>query len=277
MLELKTSVQSNIFDIELSGALDSQSAYDFKSWMIQKNLEGYRVISLNCHGLEYISSRGIGSLVDIHRVFHSKQSVLVLYHVSNEVLQLLEFLKLTSEIVILADFKSVSDSYADIAREATPEEPPPAPAQTKVPEEPKDSVSQEKSTPEEQTSAPVDENVEEVIELDIEETPLAVPASSPEPVSTEIVKETVVENTTSAPAAIQDAPVPHAEPAPQAVEEQDEYINLTETASESVQSHPTEFTPMYVYCPNCRQSLRIKKAGQYLCPECRTKFRYPFD
>ena len=275
MLELKTSVQNNIFDIELSGALDSQSAYDFKSWMIQKNLEGYRVISLNCHGLEYISSRGIGSLVDIHRVFNSKQSVLVLYHVSNEVLQLLEFLKLTNEIVILADFKSVTDSYSDIAREATPEEPPPAP--TKVPEasELQDVPPKEQAPPDDQpqTILDDDDDAEEIIELDIENALLA----TPEPVKRETINEVLEEKPTSAPTATFDEPVAQSTEEENLETEQDEYINLSETSTESAPSVPTEFTPIYVYCPNCRQSLRIKKAGHYLCPECRTKFRYPFD
>lgn len=118
MLELKTSYHSDILNVELYGALDSLTAPDFRFWLIEKSQTGYHYFSLNCVGLEYISSRGIGVLTELNNVLNEGRCRLVLYNVSNEVLNLLEFLKLADTIPIVNSFSQVKDKFEHKQEEA---------------------------------------------------------------------------------------------------------------------------------------------------------------
>jgi len=258
MLELKTTIHKDVFDIELNGALDSQSSYDFKSWMIQKNLEGYQVVALNCHKLEYMSSRGIGSLVDIHKIYSSRQAVLVLYHVSNEVLNLLEFLKLTNEIIIMGSIDEVLKKYSGVQKkEAVVGNVSGGGDQSSSAQVQNNEVA---DSPENVRNVEDDEK-EDNIELELDEHLIQGSSTkTSEPEATKSAEPSEQEDVTLA-----------SDEAPSS----EEYINLSKTPSAVFSGDLVE--PVIVYCPNCTQGLRIKQRGQYLCPDCRTKFRYPFD
>lgn len=126
MLELNTATQKDILQVELEGALDSQTSADFKAWVEEKMLEGYRAFAFDCLGLQYISSRGISVLLELKKLLSTRQGDLVLYQVSAEVQKLLEFLQVTTKIQICENSEEAYRQLADINK-AQPE---PEPART---------------------------------------------------------------------------------------------------------------------------------------------------
>jgi anti-anti-sigma factor len=130
MLEIKTSYQGGILNIELYGALDSLTSPDFKQWLSDKASAGYHYFALNCTGLEYMSSRGISIIVELNNILNESEPRMMLYHISNEVFNLLDFLKLSHSIPIAETFQQVQEKFGtnplkkkpSIVQTAKPEE-----------------------------------------------------------------------------------------------------------------------------------------------------------
>ncbi len=278
MLELKTAVIKQILDIELKGALDSQSASDFKAWMLEKNVAGYSVFALNCRSLEFISSRGISSLIEVHRVLQSRHGAVVLYYVRNEVLNLLEFLKISGEIPVLSDFDEIVASYGPKAK---------APAADSV----KAGASEgaEEDLPADSPELPYSPSLrrpesapdkEEIVNLKVEDDGFSPSSSSS---GAPGVQREAATRTKQADLKSNSSPTELLEQArmsstgvPAGVADQDErYIDLS--ADSELMANETSAKSVIVFCPNCGESLKVRVAGQYLCPECRSKFHYPFE
>ncbi|MDH4200060.1 MAG: STAS domain-containing protein [Spirochaetia bacterium] len=231
MLELKTSFHSGVLNIELYGALDALTAPDFKYWLTEKSETGYHYFALNCGGLEYISSRGIGILCELNSTLNGQKHRLVLYHVSNEVLNLLEFLKLSEVIPIVENLRQVYAKLKDISSHKEP-------VQTTR-----------------QTSAVDLVGVMGESEDQMEEEQELVSTFSGEKTSGAGVPPQKV------PASVDTG--------------KEEYIDLS---NYKLTDDVFDVASMnIVFCPNCGQNLRVTKKGLYLCPDCRTRFNYPFQ
>lgn len=280
MLELKTSTTENILDIELRGSLDSQSASDFKAWVLEKNVQGYNMFALNCRELEFISSRGISALIEINKLLRARKSHLALYHLSEEALNLLKFLKITDEIAIKETLKEIIETFANLA--AVPEPKEPLGQEKKAPEEDdKEEVEESElwntTLPDEQqetTQGPAqnqDQETEEIIDLQTVDDEFSTIEEKAEPLTPENKTEELLDKTASA------EPTPKHEisqeqPEELPLESKDEYIDLSQT--EDFKNSFLEEEKI-IECPNCSEPLRVNQNGQYLCPECRTKFHYP--
>jgi anti-anti-sigma factor len=147
MLELKTSYHSGILNIELYGSLDSLTAPDFKFWLTQKSDGGYHYFALNCGGLEFISSRGIGIITELNNILNAADHRLILYHVSNEVLNLLNFLKLSENIPIVDNFVKVKEKFGEKPKQKYHKTEPPKAAPVEYLEEGEEAFSGISSTP----------------------------------------------------------------------------------------------------------------------------------
>jgi len=237
MLELKTSYQSGILNIELYGALDSLTAPDFKYWLTQKSISGYHYFALNCGGLEYISSRGIGIITELNNVLNAADSRMILYHVSNEVLNLLNFLKLSEYILIVDTYAHLKDKFGD------------KPAQK----------AQKKDT------LPV---LSEEVPLEDEYTGIT---ASPEKVSKEDLTADGQAGFNST-EVLYDQQLNLKKGNLETIHE--EYIDLSKVETSTAEYDVAQMN--IVFCPNCGQHLRVSKKGLYLCPDCRIQFNYPF-
>lgn len=238
MLEIKTSYQSGILNIELYGAFDSLTSPDFKQWLTDKSITGYHYFALNCRGLEYISSRGIGMLVELHNVLNEGQTRLMLYHVSNEVLNLLEFLKINRNLPIAETYKQVEETF-----NANPQK-------IKVPV----------------AGIPVKKEAEKVTGLEDKDRQ----PSQQLPDHNDVASGTVQEAENSSHGA-----TPSEGETISTDTREHEYIDLS---SEKWTRHGNDLNKInIIYCPNCGEKLKVSKKGLYLCPDCRTKFNYPFQ
>lgn len=236
MLELKTSFRSGILNIELYGALDALTAPDFKYWLTEKSQSGYHYFALNCGGLEYISSRGIGILSELNYVLNGQKHRLVLYHVSNEVLNLLEFLKLSEVIPIVENLQQVYSKFKEAASQKV--------------------------------------HVETAAKSSDSSNFVGVMAEAEEEMET--AQPSAADFNHASNAAGQASSENAAEKNEEVNEEvNEEYIDLS---NHTTSTEPFDVVTMnIVFCPNCGQSLRVSKKGLYLCPDCRTKFNYPFQ
>ncbi|MDH5720066.1 MAG: STAS domain-containing protein [Spirochaetia bacterium] len=105
MLELNTKLNDEVLIIELEGALDSRTASDFKAWFEERMLDGYKDFVLDFLSLEYLSSRGIGVLSEIHQFLISRGGKMAICHASEEIMRLLKFLKIDQMIKLCSGAK----------------------------------------------------------------------------------------------------------------------------------------------------------------------------
>jgi len=274
MLELKTSYHDGILNIELYGALDSLTAPDFKHWLTQKSSGGYHHFTLNCGGLEFVSSRGIGILTELNNILNATEKRLILYHVSVEVLNLLTFLKLSDSMPIVENFAKAKERFEKNPRARSVKiEPTPMPVD-QAPENPVEEETFEEIPPEVASTAPVGQTPDE-IPVKINEPENAAPEESYVGISTTAETRPVEEKTLKPAAPPQSRPtmtIP--EPFEEVDKAREEYIDLNRWDRGNADYNISKMN--IVYCPNCGQGLRVTKKGLYLCPECRSKFNYPF-
>ncbi|MDH4263773.1 MAG: STAS domain-containing protein [Spirochaetia bacterium] len=239
MLELKTSYHNGILNIELYGALDSLTAPDFKHWLTQKSSNGYHYFALNCVGLEYISSRGIGIITELNHILNASDSRLIFYHVSNEVLNLLNFLKISDSIPIVENFAQVKEKFGD-----------------KLKHKPSTAESDKKT------------NVKS--DGEVSESFVGISAT-PEIRNENVQIKTTHNNLTNTMNVAEFYEKTSSDTLKSSAEE---YIDLSQMEHTKTDYNVAQMN--IVFCPNCGQNLRVSKKGLYLCPDCRTKFNYPF-
>lgn len=291
MLELKTAVIRNVLDVEVKGALDSQSASDFKAWILEKNVAGYTLFALNCRNLEFISSRGISSLIEVHRVLSARKGAVVLYYVRNEVLNLLDFLKISGQIPVLSNLEQVLANYgphAD-APDAETEKVGPQGGSEGSPNGGAEEALDESQLPADSpelpysprlTRPPEEESQEEVVSLEANDEGLEAPqtakAPPPQPEASQGAETSANLKSRPTPSEVlEEARVSSTGVPAGVVEGDDRYIDLS--SASDLEETSESINAIIVFCPNCGESLKVKVAGQYLCPECRSKFHYPFD
>ena len=100
MIDIKTYTYKHIFVAEIQGVLDSQCAEDFRIWFEEKIKKGYAYIALDLLDMEFISSMGIGALVDVARLVKNVEGRLVLFNLNYEVKNIISFLKLDEAFII---------------------------------------------------------------------------------------------------------------------------------------------------------------------------------
>jgi len=236
MLEFNTALKNDVIVIELEGALDSQSAVDFRTWFQEKMTQGYRAFALDCLCLEYISSAGIASLIDLSEKISIQKGKVVLYQLSSETRQLVKFLGIDKKLNIVADYDEALGALTGYSRQTTAVE-----------------------TGE---NASVDAMVD-VDEMALEEglddgkglKPVA-PVVPPVTGKPEIVRK----------------PVAPAERSVAGLKSQTIEPKRPETTASEIKVDA--IAQKLITCPNCRNVLRVKEAGDYLCPACRFRFAY---
>ncbi|MDW8305559.1 MAG: anti-sigma factor antagonist [Leptospiraceae bacterium] len=103
---MNSQLRGDILLLELFGPLDSRTAADFRIFIQEKLLEGFRHILLDCRDLEYVSSAGIGVLVQVSRLVKNHGGSFGLCSVGEEVERLLGFLGVLREIEVVSDVEA---------------------------------------------------------------------------------------------------------------------------------------------------------------------------
>lgn len=266
MLEFNTAFEKDILVIELEGSLDSHSAADFRAWFNEKTRGGYRAFAIDCLCLEYISSAGIGALIDLQNSLQGQQGKMVLFQLSSETRQLLKFLQLEKKLNLAGDYDDAIQALTGI-KKIVKEEAPPLVEVDEIRVLPK-TPEKEAAAPEPEPATPTQQPAEAHNEMHMEEhfspdkkglhplheetTPAAVaPAAAP----------AVSAPPTAAPVA--EAPLP---PPPPVVEDK--------PSPEAQEIKVNAAAKRLITCPNCKSVLRLAVAGEYLCPACRFRFTY---
>ena len=100
MLELKTYFYKHILVSEIQGPLNSRYASDFKTWYLEQIKKGYKHIAFDLLEVEYLSSMGITTLVEINEISKKSKGQIVFFNLGSEVKRLLKFLKLDNILSI---------------------------------------------------------------------------------------------------------------------------------------------------------------------------------
>ena len=102
MLEINLYSHNAILVVELKGALNSHCAPDVRKWFETQVVRGSIYIAIDLLDVEYISSMGISSLLELHSLVKQAQGYLVLFNANNEIKNVFNFLKLDKKICILS-------------------------------------------------------------------------------------------------------------------------------------------------------------------------------
>ncbi|AFM11446.1 STAS domain-containing protein [Turneriella parva] len=264
MLEFNTALEKDVLVIELEGSLDSQSASDFRGWFQEKITAGYRAFAIDCLCLEYISSAGISSLIDLQAHLANQSGKMVLFQLSGETRQLLRFLGLEAKMHFANDYDEAIAALTGFKKVEKPEAPamvemaelrvlPEAAQETQAakPEEPQPALAPEGNA---QNEMVVEENFSE------NKKGLHPISESATPTPATMVSGSQEQAAPAAAATVVDSP-PAEPPQPAAPPEAREIKVNTGTKR-------------LITCPNCKSVLRVAAGGDYLCPACRFRFTY---
>ena len=282
MLSMNTLLNKDVLIIELDGALDSVTGSDFKSWIEEKMLAGHRAFALDCTRLEYISSRGIGSLLETQSTLESSDGMLVLFSLSQEVLNLFIFLKLNTKITVFSDLNSSLEFLrSKIKTTETKAADPVSTDEDQIEQDSKDlnkdevkselrDTAAQSATVTPQTasisSEPVAIQETAATSVTVDQLEAVESVKIQKPAEPEITTEFSEAQTQSKPATTPQIPESQ-EPNP--------VNNPTEPTSNEPQKVSDYATPQIrmLDCANCGARLRITKPGKYLCPACRYTFK----
>ncbi|HRP69728.1 MAG TPA: STAS domain-containing protein [Turneriella sp.] len=281
MLEFNTALTEDILVIELEGALDSNSAADFRTWFNEKIRVGFRAFALDCLCLEYISSAGISALIDLQNQLKVQNGKLVLYQLSSETRQLLRFLQIDAKLNLCSDYDAALQMLTGIKRvEKENLSTPPATEnggvamvgveELRVLEQTESIASttpvQPAETPPIHEHNPNEVVVEEQLTQEkrglhpIQETSAAVDVQT----STTENKIDIGVNPTHATTLAEKEGAPPTAP-----------VDWEETPVREAQELKIDAAAKrLITCPNCRNVLRLSVPGDYLCPSCRFRFTY---
>lgn len=280
---MNTLSKNDLLVVELEGALDSRTSADFKAWVEEKIIEGYRAIALDCQSLDFISSNGIAAILDIKRILDANQGAIALVHVSQEVKNLLGFLRILNLIPAYEDIESVTAFLSGYHKQPAMSLGEQQAAQTVTPETNENPQTAGIAiTPELKPAAEEPSDLEPVLEL-------PEPLRSKEPTSDTAANDGATnENTNTLPeekkeeillhkeSTFNSTAAPEPAPLPQEHKNQAESVAPQPNVETVATSNKLPFDSLQtILCPNCSTALRVSRPGKYLCPACRYKFNWP--
>ena len=279
MLELTTEKKKYIYQISLSGILNSSTQADFKVFCEDILRKDYRFLILDIHELEYISSQGITALIYIGKRLREKSLTGIIASGNKETASLLEFLGIDSLFIICREYDQVYKIIGD--KNISGEE---SSAATDAPETPAIEKIQVREHTEhtEKTEALVKEQLHEEIIPDAiildaglskiaqaglysdvlktePSSPKAIPVEGTSGNEGELPDEFLAEHTGEFLFQTHAEAEPTSEPFAPSVAE----------PKAAAGKKPQDF---YIKCGNCGIFLKIVRPGKHCCPDCRKEF-----
>lgn len=95
--------------LELEGYLDTYNSKSFQQYVQKIIDEGYRYIVMDCKGLTYVSSTGIGSFTSFNRMLLQKKGELILVRMISKVYEVFKLLGFLSFFKIFDTFDEVEN------------------------------------------------------------------------------------------------------------------------------------------------------------------------
>jgi anti-sigma B factor antagonist len=104
MVEIQDQIENDIFVIKIDGDVDASSSI-FLDKAIGNAIEsGFKKVMVDCHNLSYISSAGLGVFMSYIEEFESNEIQLVLFGLSDKVLNVFQILGL-DQLLKITDSK----------------------------------------------------------------------------------------------------------------------------------------------------------------------------
>jgi len=105
MMEIKKAFVNKILDIQIYGELDANSSLSLDEVIKDAIHQKHTKITINCEGLNYISSAGMGVFISHLDELKSQGGRFVLYNMSQGIFSVFEILGLHQEIDIVKKHK----------------------------------------------------------------------------------------------------------------------------------------------------------------------------
>ena len=96
--------------VELKGSIDSDTSMYLQEELKKVETAGARSVSLNCGGVDYISSAGMGVLINGMKTLKERQAPFLLFDLQPQVLKVLDIMRLTSIFEVLGS-RSEAEHY----------------------------------------------------------------------------------------------------------------------------------------------------------------------
>lgn len=109
MIDISTAEDENYVCISVAGEVDASSSIQLDS-AIQQSIElGFKNIMIDCSGLNYISSAGLGVFMSYIQELEVKEINMVLFALQEKVLHVFQILGLDQLLKIVDDKKSAKE------------------------------------------------------------------------------------------------------------------------------------------------------------------------
>lgn len=106
----KTSIDmEGVIVLELDGYLDTYNSKSFQQYVQKIIDEGYKYIVMDCQGLTYVSSTGIGSFTSFNRMLLQKKGELILVKMISKVYEVFKLLGFLSFFKIFENLDEVKN------------------------------------------------------------------------------------------------------------------------------------------------------------------------
>ena len=109
MIDISTAEDENFVCISVAGEVDASSSIQLDS-AIQQSIEvGFKKMMVDCSGLNYISSAGLGVFMSYIQELEAKEISMVLFALQEKVLHVFQILGLDQLLKIVDDKKSAKE------------------------------------------------------------------------------------------------------------------------------------------------------------------------
>jgi anti-sigma B factor antagonist len=105
------ATENNLKIIELSGFLDAHTVNSFEFRLDETMQDGQRNVVIDLHGLNYISSAGIGALMALTQKLRNESGDLVLLRPNEKVFKILDLLGFTKIFNIAVKEEDISGFF----------------------------------------------------------------------------------------------------------------------------------------------------------------------
>lgn len=102
--------------IELKGSIDSDTSMHLQEELKKVETAGARSVNLNCGGVDYISSAGMGVLINVMKALKERQALFILFGLQPQVRKVLDVMRLTAIFEVLNSQLEVEHYLQDHSR-----------------------------------------------------------------------------------------------------------------------------------------------------------------
>jgi anti-sigma B factor antagonist len=109
-MQINSTKENELMLLELNGELDASCSVQMDNELSKAINENTKGIAINCEGLQYISSAGLGVFISYINEMEQKNQKLVFYNMSEKIYHVFEMVGIGQMVKIVSD-KSAAVSF----------------------------------------------------------------------------------------------------------------------------------------------------------------------